>query len=45
MQPNAINHIRQYKEKLSKRRECIKGVRKWYQLQWGRNKEIFEEEK
>ncbi|GAA0114502.1 Eco57I restriction-modification methylase domain-containing protein [Clostridium senegalense] len=45
MQPNAINHIRQYKEKLSKRRECIKGVRKWYQLQWGRSKEIFEEEK
>ncbi|MGL4730064.1 MAG: Eco57I restriction-modification methylase domain-containing protein [Clostridium sp.] len=42
---NAINHIRKYKEKLSKRRECIKGVRKWYQLQWGRKNDIFEMEK
>ena len=42
---NCINHIAFYKQKLSGRRECVKGVRKWYQLQWGRNKEIFEKEK
>jgi adenine-specific DNA-methyltransferase len=43
--PNVIRHIASYKEKLSTRRECMKGIRKWYELQWGRKKEIFEEEK
>lgn len=42
---NSIKHISVYKEKLSQRRECIKGIRKWYGLQWGRNQEIFEESK
>jgi len=43
--PNSIKYITSYKEKLSKRRECLKGIRKWYGLQWGRNQEIFEEQK
>lgn len=40
--PNCIKHIEAYKEKLSSRRECLRGVRKWYQLQWGRKKDIFD---
>ncbi|MCY6958608.1 Eco57I restriction-modification methylase domain-containing protein [Clostridium brassicae] len=43
--PNAIKYIEQYKYKLSERRECKRGVRKWYELQWGRKQEIFEMEK
>lgn len=43
--PNALNHIATYKDKLLDRRECKKGLRKWYHLQWGRNKSIFEGEK
>ena len=43
--PKAITHIVQYKEKLLKRRECEKGIRKWYELQWGRNQNIFESDK
>jgi len=42
---NAINYIALQKEKLLKRRECQKGIRKWYELQWGRNQNIFEREK
>jgi adenine-specific DNA-methyltransferase len=40
--PNSIEYISQYKEKLLRRRECRKGIRKWYELQWGRKAEIFE---
>lgn len=43
--PRAIEHISEYKEKLSMRRECARGFRKWYQLQWGRTQNIFEERK
>ncbi|OBR94483.1 MULTISPECIES: TaqI-like C-terminal specificity domain-containing protein [Clostridium] len=43
--PNAIKYIEQYKKKLMERRECKKGTRKWYELQWGRKPEIFEEKK
>ncbi|WP_368489986.1 DNA methyltransferase [Clostridium sp. BJN0013] len=43
--PNSIKYIGQYKEKLIKRRECKKGIRKWYELQWGRKAEIFENRK
>lgn len=42
---NAISYIGLQKEKLLKRRECQKGIRKWYELQWGRNQNIFEGEK
>jgi adenine-specific DNA-methyltransferase len=42
---NAISYIELQKEKLLKRRECQKGIRKWYELQWGRDQRIFEGEK
>ena len=42
---NSINHIAPFKEKLMERRECMKGIRSWYQLQWGRVQNIFEGEK
>lgn len=42
---NAIDYIEIQKEKLLRRRECERGIRKWYELQWGRNQNIFEGEK
>lgn len=38
-------YIAAYIEKLQNRRECKKNIRKWYELQWGRNEEIFERTK
>lgn len=43
--PNAVGYIALKKEKLIKRRECQSGIRKWYELQWGRKQNIFEGEK
>ena len=43
--PNAIKYIASCRDKLQERRECRRGVRKWYQLQWGRNNGIFESPK
>jgi len=43
--PNTINHLKIKQSKLMERRECLKGIRKWYELQWGRKREIFEKEK
>ncbi len=43
--PNTYNHIIQYKNKLEKRRECKKGIIKWYEIQWPREKDIFEKNK
>ncbi|MDO5009665.1 MAG: N-6 DNA methylase [Intestinibacter bartlettii] len=34
-----------YKPKLQNRRECIRNSRKWYELQWGREKHLFEQKK
>lgn len=34
-----------YKDKLKNRRECIRNVRKWYELQWGRDTSLFERKK
>lgn len=42
---NALKYIEPFKEKLNNRRECIKGIRKWYELQWGRDKENFKKKK
>ncbi|WP_242960811.1 Eco57I restriction-modification methylase domain-containing protein [Clostridium peptidivorans] len=42
---NTLNHIKPYEYKLMNRRECRNGIRKWYQLQWGRKPLIFEGEK
>lgn len=39
------NCINPYREKLENRRECLKSVRKWYELQWGREKSVFERTK
>lgn len=43
--PNAIRYIGSHKERLMNRRECVNGKRKWYELQWGRERSIFEREK
>lgn len=43
--PKSINYISNYKEKLLNRRECKKNIRKWYELQWGREKSLFERKK
>jgi adenine-specific DNA-methyltransferase len=40
--PNAITFAEAYKEKLLLRRECQRGVRDWFQLQWGRDARIFD---
>lgn len=40
--PNAISFISNYRDRLLNRRECRKGIRKWYQLQWGRTEEVFD---
>lgn len=37
--------IEKYKERLENRRECKKNIRKWYELQWGREKNLFERKK
>lgn len=43
--PNTIKYLSSYKSKLQNRRECIKGYRKWYELQWGRIQSDFENPK
>lgn len=43
--PNAIKYLTKYKDRLSNRRECKAGVRKWYELQWGRKLSLFESNK
>ena len=39
------NFFMPYKQKLQNRRECIRKSRKWYELQWGREKYLFEQKK
>lgn len=41
----ALEYIGQYKDRLEKRRECRNGIRKWYELQWGRESGMFQEKK
>jgi adenine-specific DNA-methyltransferase len=43
--PNAIAFAEVQKDKLLNRRECQRGVRQWYQLQWGRDIKNFESPK
>lgn len=43
--PNTIKYLMPFKDKLMNRRECISGVRKWYELQWGRIQSDFESPK
>ncbi|WP_053957590.1 Eco57I restriction-modification methylase domain-containing protein [Inediibacterium massiliense] len=40
-----LQYLLKYKPILEKRRETLKGTRKWYALQWPRKQEIFEKEK
>lgn len=43
--PNAISYLLPYKEHLMNRRECVMGLRKWYELQWGRTIQDYENPK
>ncbi|HCX62330.1 MAG TPA: adenine-specific DNA methylase, partial [Clostridiales bacterium] len=43
--PNTINYLSRFKDKLSNRRECKNGYRKWYELQWSRIQSDFENPK
>lgn len=43
--PYVIDRIKEYKNRLEIRRECKSGIRKWYELQWGRNEGLFKNEK
>jgi len=43
--PNTKKYLEQFKNRLGKRRECKRGIIKWYELQWPRKKELFEDEK
>lgn len=36
-----LKHLEKYREKLSKRREAVNNMIKWWQLQWSREREIF----
>ncbi|RKD27586.1 adenine-specific DNA-methyltransferase [Caminicella sporogenes DSM 14501] len=40
--PIINNHLIRFREVLDKRREVLKGVRKWYSLQWAREEKIFQ---
>ena len=40
---DVLKHIGKHREKLLNRRECKNNVRKWYELQWGREKHLFEQ--
>ena len=43
--PNTIKYLSSYRNRLQGRRECAKGSRKWYELQWGRIQSDFENPK
>lgn len=43
--PYTKQHIMPFRDRLMKRRECIRGTREWYKLQWGRNINIFKQPK
>ena len=43
--PHVMNRMNEYKDRLSNRRECQKGIRMWYELQWGREESLFKNEK
>ncbi len=43
--PNTMKYLEHFKERLEKRRECQRGYRRWFDLQWGRDRNQFEREK
>lgn len=42
---NSLKHISKFKNKLENRRECKNGIRNWYELQWGREANLFQKPK
>lgn len=40
-----LKHLEKYREQLDKRREVKKGIKLWWELQWGRKENIFTERK
>lgn len=40
-EPFVLEYLNQFKDRLSKRREALAGKIKWWQLQWSRDKRIF----
>jgi len=43
--PNTLNYLTPFKNKLSQKRETIKGTLPWWCLHWPRNKELYLDEK
>ena len=43
--PYTKKYLEKFKDRLKRRRECIKGIRSWHELQWGRNQKLFERDK
>ncbi|WDV44480.1 TaqI-like C-terminal specificity domain-containing protein [Clostridiaceae bacterium M8S5] len=43
--PNIHRHILPYKSKLNNRRECKRNIRRWHELQWGRNIDLLIKQK
>ncbi len=43
--PRAMDHIAGYRNRLRNRRECLRGIRPWHHLQWGRTPGLFEQKK
>ena len=43
--PRVMAHISHYQQRLERRRECLKGIRSWNHLQWGRKQTLFENKK
>ncbi|MDK2906000.1 MAG: adenine-specific DNA-methyltransferase [Eubacteriaceae bacterium] len=41
-EPQLLEYLNAFKDRLSNRRECRTGIRPWYFLQWGRKRENFE---
>lgn len=43
--PNALAFIEKHSKILENRRECRNGIREWYELQWGRKIDLFQQPK
>lgn len=43
--PNTRDYLERFRERLENRRECRRGYRRWFDLQWGRDRGQFETQK
>ncbi len=43
--PVTMEHLKKFETMLMKRRECQRGSRRWYELQWGRKESLFKNKK